>query len=72
MQLAEALKTLDLELEIDDNAMVTDVLVIAKVQRLDGATSGVHCATECTDWVTAMGLVTAAKRAVTTMEGYSE
>lgn len=70
MQLAEVLKTLDLELELDNGALVTDVLVVAKVQRFNGATTVVHCVTEGTDWVTAMGLVTAAHRAVTTMEGY--
>jgi hypothetical protein len=62
MQLAEILKTLDIDMEIDDGALVTDVLVIAKVQRLDGATTVIHCTTEGTDWITAIGLSAVAHR----------
>lgn len=56
MQLAEVLKTLDIDLEIDDDAIVTDAIVTVKVQRLGGATSVAHAKTEGTDWITAVGL----------------
>ena len=63
-QLADILKTLDLELEVDDEAIVTDVLVLAKVQRLDGATTVLRCTTEGTDWITAVGMTTVAHAGV--------
>lgn len=60
MKLKDALATLDIEFDIEDDDMLTDVLVIAKVSRLDGPTTVVHAATEGTDGITALGLVTAA------------
>ncbi len=56
MQLAEVLKTLDIELEVDDEAIITDVVVTCKVQRMDGDTSVAHAKTEGTDWITCIGL----------------
>lgn len=56
MQLAEILKTLDIDLELDDGAIVTDAIVVCKVQRLDGKTTVAHGMTEGTDWITAVGL----------------
>lgn len=62
MQLAEVLKTLDIDLEIDDGAIVTDVIVTAKVQRLNGTTTVAHGMTEGTDWITAVGLAEVTKK----------
>lgn len=56
MQLREVLQTLDIELELDDEAIITDCVVVCKVQRLNGTTSCVHAATEGTDWITIVGL----------------
>ena len=56
MQLSEILKTLDIEMDIEDDAIVTDVIVSCKVQRLNGVTSVAHAKTEGTDWITAIGL----------------
>lgn len=44
--------------------MVTDVLVIAKVVRLDGPATILHAATTGTDGLTRLGLVTAAKTVI--------
>lgn len=60
MKLIEALATLDLDMEIDEGDLVTDVLVIAKVVRLDGPTTVLHASTTGTDGITKLGLVTAA------------
>lgn len=60
MKLKDALDSLDIEFDLDDGDMLTDVLVIAKVSRLDGPTTIVHATTQGTDGITALGLVTAA------------
>lgn len=60
MRLKQALETLDIDFDLDDGDMLTDVLVIAKVSRLDGPTTIVHATTDGTDGITALGLVTAA------------
>lgn len=64
MKLKEVLETLDIEFELDDGAMVTDVIVVAKVSRIDGPTTIVHASTEGTDGITKLGLVTAAARII--------
>lgn len=64
MKLKQALETLDIEFELDDGDMLTDVLVVAKVSRLDGPTTVVHAATTGTDGITALGLVTAAQKII--------
>lgn len=56
MQLREVLKTLDIDMEVDDDAIITDLVVVGKVQRIDGATTCVHAKTEGTDWITVVGL----------------
>jgi PIN domain nuclease of toxin-antitoxin system len=65
MQLAEILKTLDIDLELDDGAIVTDAIVAVKVQRLDGKTTVAHAMTEGTDWITAVGLSEVQREMVT-------
>lgn len=64
MKLKEILETLDIEFELDEGDMVTDVVVIAKVSRLDGPTTVLQAATEGTDSITKLGLVTAAASAI--------
>ena len=64
MELMEALETLDFDIELGDGDLVTDVLVIAKVVRLDGPTTILHAATSGTDGITKLGLVTAASRVI--------
>lgn len=64
MKLKEALQTLDIDMELDDGDMLTDVLVIAKVSRLDGPTTILHASTTGTDGITKLGLVTAANRII--------
>lgn len=64
MKLKEALQTLDIDMELDDGDMLTDVLVIAKVSRLDGPTTILHASTVGTDGITKLGLVTAANRII--------
>lgn len=56
MQLRDVLKTLDIDMEIDDEAIITDLVVVGKVQRINGNTSCVHAKTEGTDWITVVGL----------------
>jgi hypothetical protein len=56
MKLADVLKTLDIDMELDDEAIITDVVVVAKVQRMDGSTTVAHARTEGTDWITVLGL----------------
>lgn len=70
MQLREVLKTLDLDLDISDDAIVTDVLVMAKVQRVDGRTTAIHCVTEGTDWITCIGLAKIAYDTAVRTEDY--
>lgn len=62
MKLKDALETLDITFEIDDEAMLTDVVVIARVSRVNGNTSMVYASTQGTDHITRLGLVTAAQR----------
>lgn len=64
MKLKQALETLDIEFDLDEGDMLTDVLVIAKVSRLDGDTSVLQAATEGTDEITRLGLVAAAHRTI--------
>lgn len=64
MKLKEALESLDIEFELGDGDMLTDVLVIAKVSRLDGPTTIVHASTIGTDGITKLGLVTAANEII--------
>ena len=64
MKLKDALESLDIEFELDDGDMLTDVLVIAKVSRIDGPTTILHATTEGTDGITKLGLVTAAQRLI--------
>lgn len=64
MKLKQALETLDIEFDLDDGAILTDVLVIAKVSRLDGDTTVVYASTDGTDGITKLGLVTAAQRVI--------
>lgn len=58
MKLKQALESLDIDMELDDGDILTDVVVIAKVSRLDGPT------TVGTDGITKLGLVTAANRII--------
>lgn len=60
MQLSEILKTLDIDLEIEGDAIITDAIVTCKVQRMNGSTTVAHAKTEGTDWITATGLCTVA------------
>lgn len=64
MKLKQALETLDIEFDLDEGDMLTDVLVIAKVSRLDGDTTVLHATTAGTDGLTKLGLVTAAQRVI--------
>lgn len=64
MKLKDALESLDIEFDLDDGDMLTDVLVIAKVSRLDGDTTVLHATTQGTDGLTKLGLVTAAQRVI--------
>lgn len=64
MKLKEALESLDIEFKLADGDMLTDVLVIAKVSRLDGPTTIVHATTVGTDGITKLGLVTAANEII--------
>jgi hypothetical protein len=64
VKLKDALATLDIDMDLDDGDMLTDVLVIAKVSRLDGPTSVLQAATEGTDEITRLGLVAAAHRSI--------
>lgn len=64
MKLKDALATLDIEFDIDEGDLLTDVVVIARVSRLDGDTSIIHATTEGTDGITKLGLVTAAQRVI--------
>lgn len=64
MKLKDALESLDIEFDLDEGAMLTDVVVIAKVSRLDGDTSVLHATTVGTDGLTKLGLVTAAQRVI--------
>lgn len=62
MKLKQALETLDIEFDLDDGAMLTDVVVIAKVARPTGATTLVYASTEGIDLITQFGLVSATQR----------
>lgn len=64
MRLKEALESLDIEFELGEGDMLTDVLVIAKVARLDGPTTILHATTVGTDGITKLGLVTAANEII--------
>jgi hypothetical protein len=64
MKLKQALETLDIEFDLDDGDMLTDVLVIAKVARLDGPTTVVHASTQGSDGLTVLGMVTAAQNII--------
>lgn len=61
MKLKEVLETLDIEFDLDEGDILTDVLVIAKVSRLDGPTTVLHATSEGTDSITKLGLITAAQ-----------
>lgn len=64
LTLKQALGTLDIEFDLEDGDILTDVVVIAKVSRLDGETTVLHATTAGTDGITKLGLVTAAQRVI--------
>lgn len=64
MKLKEVLETLDIEFDLDEGDLVTDVLVLAKVQRLDGPSTVLHATSEGTDSVTTLGLLAAGGKVI--------
>jgi hypothetical protein len=51
-------------LDLEDADLVSDVLVVAKVSTTDGGTTIAIGASDGMDWVTQLGLVTAAARII--------
>lgn len=60
VNLAEVLMPYGIEADLDDDDLVTEVIVIAKVSAVDGETSLQISAPDGCDWIAQFGLLAAA------------
>lgn len=70
MDLGEVITRLNATLDIEDEDLITDVVVIAKILDPNGRVSMGLAASEGTDWLTKLALLTAGKSAFD--DGYFE
>jgi hypothetical protein len=59
-KIGQLLDTLGVSTNLSDGDMVTDALVILKVVKADGTVSLIKTTSEAVDWITAVGMLTAA------------
>lgn len=59
--IGQLLDTLGLRADIDEGDLPVDALVILKVVKVDGSVSLVKGGSESLDWITALGMLTAAQ-----------
>ncbi|MFE3031568.1 hypothetical protein ACFXKY_07955 [Streptomyces canus] len=59
-KIGQLLDSLGVTVDLDEGDMPTDAHVILKVVKADGAVSLVKAASESLDWITTLGMLTAA------------
>ncbi|MFF9279529.1 hypothetical protein [Streptomyces griseosporeus] len=59
--IGQLIDTLGVEADLDEGDMPTDAFVILKIVKADGTVSLVNARSEGLDWITRLGMVTAAQ-----------
>lgn len=71
-KIGQLLDALGVTMEIDDGDMPTDAVVILKVIKADGSVSLAKGNSEALDWITALGMLTAAQEIENNGYSYAE
>lgn len=59
--LGQIIDALGVQGDLDEGDLPTDAFVILKIVKADGSVSMVHRRSEALDWITALGMITAAQ-----------
>ncbi|KQX27555.1 hypothetical protein ASD97_24970 [Streptomyces sp. Root63] len=59
-QIGQLLDTLGVTADLDDEDLPVDALVLIKIVKPDGAISFIKATSESLDWITSLGMLTAA------------
>ncbi|MBU5946795.1 hypothetical protein ACWEV9_19285 [Streptomyces albogriseolus] len=60
-KIGQLIDNLGVEADLDDGDMVTDALVLTKVIKADGTVTLATARSEALDWITRLGMLTAAQ-----------
>ncbi|MCF2130129.1 hypothetical protein L1I79_27405 [Strepomyces sp. STD 3.1] len=60
-ELGQIIDALGARADLDEGDLPTDAFVILKIVKADGTVSLVHRRSESLDWITALGMITAAQ-----------